>query len=133
MWTLKTVARPAAAGLMGVPAGFPRTDDDARQIDRMLDSILPIAPRREGAVFDAYVSNPEIVDHPLEQIRVPTLIIHAEDDPLASFDAAVAASNRIPDAHLVALRSGGHLQLGQAERVRTEIAFFLTSAVIQSS
>ncbi|MDH5521076.1 MAG: alpha/beta hydrolase, partial [Acidimicrobiia bacterium] len=133
MWTLKTAARPAAAGLMGVPAGFPRTDDDARQIDRMLDSIFPIAPRREGAVFDAYVSNPEIVDHPLEQIRVPTLIIHAEDDPLASFDAAVAASDRIPDAHLVALRSGGHLQLGQAERVRTEIAFFLTSAVIQSS
>ena len=87
----------------------------------------------KGAVFDAYVSNPEIVDYPLEQIRVPTLIIHAEDDPLASFDAAVAASNRIPDAHLVALRSGGHLQLGQAERVRTEIAFFLTSAVIQSS
>ena len=133
MWTLKTVARPAAARLMGVPAGFPRTDDDARQIDRMLDSIFPIAPRREGAVFDAYVSNPEIVDCPLEQIRVPTLIIHAEDDPLASFDAAVAASDRIPDAHLVALRSGGHLQLGQAERVRTEIAFFLTSAVIQSS
>lgn len=133
MWALKGVARPAFAGLMGVPSGFPRNDDDARQIDRMLDSIFPIAPRREGSVFDAYVSNPEVADYPLEQIRVPTLIIHAEDDPLASFEAAVMAADRIPGAHLVALESGGHLQLGQEDRVRAEVEPFLAAPVAQRS
>lgn len=126
MWILKTIAPPAFAGLMGVPDGFPRNDDDARQIDLMLESIFPVGPRVEGAVFDAYVSNPEIGTCPFEQIRVPTLIVHAKDDPLASFEAAVTAADRIPGADLLTLDSGGHLQLGQAERVRTEVAAFLT-------
>ncbi|MDH3299418.1 MAG: alpha/beta hydrolase [Acidimicrobiia bacterium] len=125
MWLLKSIAPAVFAGLMGVPDGFPRNDDDSRQIDRMLDSIFPVGPRVTGAVFDAYVSNPEVGAYPLEQIRVPTLIVHAKDDPLASFDAAAAAADRIPGADLLTLDSGGHLQLGQAERVQMEIAAFL--------
>ncbi len=133
MWALKAFAAPVFAGLMGVPDGFPRSAEDTRQIDRMVESIFPIAPRVEGAIFDAYVSNPDVAGYTLEQIRVPTLIVHAEDDPLASFYAAVMAADRIPGARLVALDSGGHLQLGQADRVREEVASFLTEPVAQPS
>ncbi|GAB92136.1 alpha/beta hydrolase [Gordonia rhizosphera] len=53
--------------------------------------------------------------------------MHAADDPLASYDAAARAADRIPIARLVSLESGGHLQLGQTERVRTEVEAFLSN------
>jgi pimeloyl-ACP methyl ester carboxylesterase len=127
MWTLKVFFRPMFAQLMGVPKGFPRGAEDAQAMTDLLESIFPIGPRRAGAVFDAYTSNPEVTGYPLEALAVPTLIVHAMDDPLASYDAASAAAARIPGARLVSLESGGHLQLGQAERVRAEVEAFLAS------
>ncbi|MCB0913139.1 MAG: alpha/beta hydrolase [Propionibacteriaceae bacterium] len=127
MWLLKVCARPMFAGLMGVPDGFPRGPEDAGVMAEMLESVFPIGPRARGAVFDAYVTNPEINSYPLQELRVPTLIVHAVDDPLASYAAAAAGAARIPGARLVSLESGGHLQLGQADRVRTEVSAFLDS------
>lgn len=126
MWLLKVAARPAFARLMGVPPGFPRNDHDRRVMDEMLESIFPVGPRAEGAVFDAFVSNPDIAKYPLENLAVPTLVVHAADDPLATYSAAVDATARIPDATLVSLRSGGHLQLGQTDRVRHAVEEFLS-------
>ncbi len=125
MWLLKRLARPMFARLMGVPPGFPRTDDDRQVMTQMLESIFPVSARATGAVFDAYVANPEVADYPWESLAVPTLLVHAVDDPLASYDAAAAAADRIPGATLVSLDSGGHLQLGQSARVRAAIEEFL--------
>jgi len=125
MWTLRTLVPPFVRQLMGVPKGFPQNPDQADEVGVMLDSIFPIGPRREGAVFDAYVSNLEITECPLEEISVPALVIHSEDDPLAAHKAAVAAAERIPRATLVTLESGGHLGLGQSERARASIESFL--------
>lgn len=127
MWLMKVLARPAFAQLMGVPDGFPRGPEDAAVMARMLESVFPIGPRVAGAVLDAYRTNPEITECPLEDLRVPTLVVHAVDDPLASYDAAANAAARIPGARLVSLDSGGHLQLGQADRVREEVAAFLAA------
>jgi pimeloyl-ACP methyl ester carboxylesterase len=127
MWTMRALVPPMMGRLMGVPRGFPKNDDDARRMEEMLDSIFPLEPRREGAVFDAFVSNPEVGTYPLEDLAVPTLILHAEDDPLASHEAAANAAGRIPGATLVSLPSGGHLGLGQTERVRNEITAFLAT------
>lgn len=125
MWLLRALAPQMVGSLMGVPKGFPRDDEQAAYVEEMLDSIFPLEPRAEGAIFDAFSSNPEIDDFPLERIAIPTLIIHTKDDPLASFDAAQAAAERIPGASLVGLESGGHLGLGQTERVRNAVAEFL--------
>lgn len=126
MWVMRLIAPPMTAGLMGVPKGFPKDEEQAAYIEEMLDSIFPLEPRTEGAIFDAFLSNPEIKDYPLEQITVPTLIIHTKDDPLASYDAAQAAAERIPGATLVALESGGHLGLGQTATVRDAITEFIS-------
>ena len=105
MWTLKSISPTMINGLMGVPAGFPRNDKQADTIAVLVDSIFPLQPRRAGAVFDAFTSNLEVNTMPLESIDVPTLIIHAKDDPLASYDAARRAAERIPGATLVDLES----------------------------
>lgn len=125
MWMLKSVSPAMINRLMGVPAGFPQNAEQADVIGELVESIFPLGPRRAGAVFDAFVANPEVETVPLESIEVPTLIIHAKDDPLASYDAAARAAGRIPGAMLAGLDSGGHLALGQANRVRSEIAAFL--------
>lgn len=125
MWLLRVIAPPMTAGLMGVPKGFPKNDEQATYVEEMLDSIFPLGPRAAGAIFDAFSSNPEINDYPLEQITIPTLIVHAKDDPLASFEAAQSAAARITKARLIALESGGHLGLGQTEAAREAIGDFL--------
>lgn len=130
MWALKVFAPSLLARLMGVPSGFPKDTEDARFVEEMVNSIFPVGPRAAGAVFDAFVSNPEVNDYPLEELTVPTLLVHAKDDPLASHEAASRAAERIPGSVLVSVESGGHLALGQTHRVRTEIASFLTATEV---
>lgn len=125
MWSLKYFARPAFFRLLGVPRGFPRSPAQRHVLTELSNAIFPIGLRRRGAVFDAYVADPDINTYPLEEIAVPTLIVHAVDDPLTSYSAAAEAASRIPGARLVSLDSGGHLLLGQSERVRRELADFL--------
>lgn len=125
MWLLRAIAPPMIRGLMGIPKGFPKDDEQTAYVEEMLDSIFPLKPRANGAVFDAFSSNPEINEYSLEQISVPTLIIHSMDDPLASYGASREAAGRIPKATLVGLDSGGHLGLGQTAKVRDAIAGFL--------
>jgi pimeloyl-ACP methyl ester carboxylesterase len=73
------------------------------------------------------VSNPDVNTYPLERVAVPTLFVHAQDDSLASFDAAVAAADRIPGARLLSLERGGHLMLGQRATTRAAVEPFLST------
>ena len=130
LWVMKKFARPRFASLMGVPAGFPKTPEQAQEMDEMLESIFPIGPRRAGAVFDAYVSNPWVNDVPIEKITPPTVIVHARDDPMCSFGPAEQAAHRIPGCVLVALESGGHLGLGQGEFTRAALERLLRAALV---
>jgi pimeloyl-ACP methyl ester carboxylesterase len=93
-------------------------------VAEILDSIFPVAERAAGAIFDGFVSDPDVNNYDLEAVSVPALIVHAKDEPLASYDAAHSAAARIPGAHLVSLERGGHLMLGQEEAVRAELAAF---------
>ena len=60
-------------------------------------------------------------------LTVPTLVIHAKDDPLAPYAFATVAARRIPDARLVTIERGGHLFLGNDHEVRKEIHAFVES------
>ena len=99
------------------------TAADIESITEFLDSLFPVSP--EGVDFDAFVSNADVNRYNLEDIRVPTLIVHTKDDPLASHEASERAAERIPGARFVSLESGGHLMLGQARIIRNELADFL--------
>ena len=129
MWVMKTFARRAYLALMGVPRTLPLDGDAAMFMDQMADSIFPMAPRAAGGTFDTYVSNPDVNNYRLEDITAPTLLVHAEDDPLTSYEAAQQAARRIPHARLVSIPAGGHLLLGQDDVVRQAIAAFLVEPV----
>ena len=90
------------------------------------ESDPPVKPRSDGALFDMYVSNLDVnTGYPLEEIRVPVLIVNAVDDPLALYGNAQSAAGQIHGAKLVTIEDGGHMMLGHEERIRSEIAAFL--------
>jgi len=132
-WLLTTYFRPSMGAIMGVPKGFDLAPEHEADIAEVMETILPVSPRTDGALFDMYISNPDINSgYPLEEIAVPVLIIHAVDDPLASFDNARRMAERIPGARLVTIESGGHMLLGQEERIETEIGAFLERHAVGS-
>jgi pimeloyl-ACP methyl ester carboxylesterase len=128
MWLGKTLAGPALLHLVaGIPKTFPLTDEDRTQVGSLVDSIFPVRERAPGVLFDAYVGNADVDTYPLEDLAVPTLIVHSRDDTLASFGPAEAAASRIPHAQLLAHDSGGHLQLGRDAATRAALSAFLSS------
>lgn len=113
--------------LMGVPKDYQLSPEESETIESVAASVFPVQPRCRGFVFDAFVSNRWVRNAPLEQLAVPTLLIHAADDSLAPYTHATAAARRIPGTAFVTIERGGHLFLGQEQRVRHEVASFLSA------
>jgi pimeloyl-ACP methyl ester carboxylesterase len=44
----------------------------------------------------------------LRRLRLPTLVIHGQDDPLVPFRGGVATAQAIPGAELIAIPGMGH-------------------------
>lgn len=127
MWAVAAFARPVMARLLGVPKGRPLTAADTRTVTGLIDGIFPVVPRAEGVIFDFFVSSPDVNTYDLVTLTVPTLIVHARDDPLISYDTARRAAARIPGARLVSADRGGHPLLGQQEAIEPELAAFLAN------
>ncbi len=89
-----TSVRLFGAGMLGifVPKGIlqnmPRDSRD-KLVDTILLASLPIERRTAGIMFDMFVGNPSI-EQGLDygRIRVPTLIVHAVDDPAPPIEGA---------------------------------------------
>lgn len=124
--------RRIAPSMLRRMAGFPPVfawDARARADEReIIDSFFPVYLRTRGIVFDAYVSNPSIGALPLEQITVPTLVVHAADDPLASYDDARLMAERIPTARFRTVRSGGHVFMHRDSQAVAAVREFLSQA-----
>ena len=129
MWLITTHLQSVMRPAVGVPNGYQLSDSEQAIVSNVIRSVLPIRPRTAGFMFDMFISNTDMDRHPeeysVEKIQVPTLIIHALDDPLAKYENAAALAARIPNVELFSVRSGGHLLLRSEAAVREEIARFL--------
>jgi pimeloyl-ACP methyl ester carboxylesterase len=128
-WLLKQYWPTRLARIMGVPKGWDASRDPAFLAIRT--SLFPVAPKRLGVAFDAVVSEPASNSFPLEDIRVPTLLVHAADDRLAPYECVPPAAARIPGARLVTIEAGGHLFLEHAPDVRQATTAFLRDLLRQ--
>jgi pimeloyl-ACP methyl ester carboxylesterase len=127
-WALKAYAPLLFARLMGTPKGFRLTPDQRMGILESEESFFPVGPRKQGVLYDSYVSNPDVQGYPLEQLSVSTLLIHARDDGMAAFQNAAHAAERIPGAELLAIDHGGHMLLGNEGLIVREVARFLAGS-----
>ncbi len=109
---------------LGVPTAVYDAADplERERLDAVARSIMPLSRRVAGLRVDAGQS---VTPWPLEQMKVPTLVISAEDDLYNTLPAACWTAEHVEGAELFVLPSGGHLMCGQTEAVRGRIADFL--------
>lgn len=92
-------------------------------------SMLPISKRKDGVVLDASITNPDMArnydSYVIESLQVPTLILHAKDDKLASYADVEKARNRFPNCTLVSFETGGHLMVGHGDEVKKAVTEFV--------
>jgi pimeloyl-ACP methyl ester carboxylesterase len=125
-WVFKKLLPTAYSQMMGIPKGYrPGSPEEAEAIAHSRELLFPFRPRRDGAVFDGYVSNMVADRFPLEELTVPTLVINARDDRLAPYRFAAKAASRIPGSRLVTIEAGGHFFMGHDTEVREAIGTFL--------
>lgn len=98
-------------------------EDKAEAVGLTLLASMPISERTDGIRFDNEVTVPGINDVPFDQVRPPTLIFQAVDDPRENAGGREMAE-RIPNSRYVGL-TGGHLLLGHQAEIRTAIAEFV--------
>jgi pimeloyl-ACP methyl ester carboxylesterase len=128
IWTVKVFARSILIRQMGVPRGFALQAEDERIVSDFLEGLFPVSPRVEGVISDEFVFDPEMDSYHLEALAVPTMFVHAKDDPLVSYDVARSAADRVDGAQLVTVEEGGHLMLGDHEGFIARSVFdFLTT------
>jgi pimeloyl-ACP methyl ester carboxylesterase len=122
----RLVVMPMAhSRMMGLPKGYELLPEEAETMAGMRKLLFPFKPRRDGAVFDGFVSNLAADRFPFEQLTVPTLVVHARDDHLAPCRFAAAAASRIRGAKLVTIERGGHMFMGHDNEVREAIRAFV--------
>jgi pimeloyl-ACP methyl ester carboxylesterase len=116
--------------LIATSSGVPwhRLDAAGRaELREITSTLMPVRPRADGIVFDSLVAYQEIArdEVPWEQVQAPTLLVAAQDSPLPSPDDAAAVVSRLPHGRLLQLPTGGHLLLGNVQRLRSEMESFL--------
>lgn len=107
-----------------VPEGADLIDGDQEKFSRAMRNVLVGKRRVTGEVFDAYVSNPDVNRIDLSKVLVPTLVMHARDDPGPPYASAAQMTRQIQHARLVTVETGGHLMLGDhADAIQTVARF----------
>jgi pimeloyl-ACP methyl ester carboxylesterase len=98
-----------------------------RLIEGIYFSALPVTERSEGIGFDLFISNPSINDEiPFNNIKSPTLIINAEDDPATLVEGARTLARNIQNSELITFKTGGHILLSQEKEIRHQISQFIS-------
>lgn len=128
LWIAMKVYPSSVLFTTGVPPSFQAVLTDAQK-DELMQSLLPFSSRIDGMANDGKIAS-SLNRYPLENITAPTLVISAADDPWKTYDAAKYTAENIPGAKFIGFESGGHLLIGQEEKVRSEVAQFIKQHAI---
>lgn len=123
-WAAAKFARRSVVRFLGVPPKLEAAapPEDRARVTEIIRGVLPLSKRLAGLEADAAA---KIGGWHLERIKVPALVISAMDDLYGTLPAAAYTAERIPNAELMVLPSGGHLMVGQGKAVRERIAAFM--------
>lgn len=93
--------------------------------------MLPIAPRKKGVILDASLANPDMaknyIQYPIEDLKIPVLILHLKDDKVAPYKTLEKALYRFPQATLITFETGGHFIVGHENEINQVITKFIVN------
>ena len=125
-WLTATLTSPAKTPLpityRGNKSQF--SNEDQEWLADFTNTTQPTSLRRVGMLADIYQIY-LLEPIPLNQISIPTLIVHAVDDGIVPIDHAHHAHQHIPGSELLEIPSGGHLLMGHHESVEERVVDFL--------
>jgi pimeloyl-ACP methyl ester carboxylesterase len=101
--------------------------DPAKQahIKAMLGSMHPTSTRKAGLLNDM-AQFQEQNGYPLEEISVPTLVIHGTADIVVPYSQGLVSANRIPNAEFLSIEGGTHLCfISHQDTVKKKLVEFL--------
>lgn len=104
-------------------------EEQARSLQIMWN-ILPVSQRERGIWNDATIGR-SLPRYDLERIRVPTLLIAAEDDLYGTFPSARYTAEHIRGARFIGYPTGGHLLLGHWKEASAQVVAFLSNQSAQ--
>lgn len=126
-WAAKEALRTQMIGFLLAtdPELISRAPSAERQrVYAILDEIQPISRRWRGMLNDAKLAgHPTPVD--FKQMRVPLLILSAEDDRFGTAKTAKAIARQVPGSTLVVYSTGGHVFVGHQDDSAAETAKFI--------
>ena len=91
----------------------------------LADGFFPASARHVGLAHDIRTTTPVAPDLPIEQLRMPVVLIGTADDPYKTGEVVRSSAGRLPTATALILESGGHMLIGQQDRIRQEVQEFL--------
>jgi pimeloyl-ACP methyl ester carboxylesterase len=102
---------------------------EQEKFNNMMKTLLPVKPRKSGIINDNKVINPDMIknydDYPIEKLNTPVLILHAKNDPMASFEDMKEASERLNNKKVIIYERGGHILFGHSQANQRYISDFI--------
>ena len=131
---LRTAPELMTRSLLGTPSAVVAAASPAERarVSEILNSILPVTPRRLGLLNDGEVTT-HLVRYELERIGAPTLAISVADDLYGTYDVARYTAEQIPGARFLGFASGGHVLVGRQDAVTAELVAFLRSSQVTAA
>jgi 2-hydroxy-6-oxonona-2,4-dienedioate hydrolase len=124
VWAIAHLMPNLLVRVAGVPASL--VGQVTPQLRKELaDGFFPASARHVGLAHDIRTTTPVAPDLPIEQLRMPVMLIGTADDPYKTRDVVRYSAGRLPTAKALILESGGHMLIGQQDRIRQEVQEFL--------
>jgi 2-hydroxy-6-oxonona-2,4-dienedioate hydrolase len=76
-------------------------------LDALYQTTFPTTPRRDGMINDMQQLT-MFPSYPIERITVPTLVVHAVNDPIIPVGSGEFSAQMIPNTRFIKLEDGGH-------------------------
>ncbi len=121
----KTMADQLVGFLLATdPALLGQAPEERARAYAILDQILPISRRWRGMLNDAKLAgHPAKVD--FQGLRVPLLLLSAEDDRFGTAPTARAIARQVPGSRLVIYPTGGHILVGRQRHSAWAVSSFV--------
>jgi pimeloyl-ACP methyl ester carboxylesterase len=125
-WVLQNVARSSLEPIFDITPALRATAQAEEQpfIGSMVDAFQPVTSRIDGVRNEGAAIDPS-ARYRVDELRMPTLVIHARDDHLNPFSFGEYTAQHIRGAEFLPLANGGHLLLGHHAEVRARVNAFL--------
>jgi pimeloyl-ACP methyl ester carboxylesterase len=110
-WSMVRFSPSGLLVALGVPleVQIQLSSREVAQLHAFLESIEPMSARRNGQLLEQHMS--EFDSQQIGEIQAPTLVLHARDDTLVSFEQGEFSARKIPGTDFIPMEKGGHLAL----------------------